>query len=88
VIRAGLGIAGPGSDETSRRHKAYRLLRSLELPPAKRIADWSSNLTEAELGRHVLALPRVDLQAPDGVARDSLDRALAMDVATTFRTIS
>jgi asparagine synthase (glutamine-hydrolysing) len=81
VIRAGLSVVGPDSDETSRRHKAYRLLRSLKLPAAERFADWSSNLTEAELARHVLALPRLDPPELDGVARDPLDRALAMDVA-------
>jgi asparagine synthase (glutamine-hydrolysing) len=81
VIRVGQSVVGPDSDETSRRHKAYRLLRSLELPAAERFADWSSNLTEAELARHVSALPRLELPEPDGVARDPLDRALAMDVA-------
>jgi asparagine synthase (glutamine-hydrolysing) len=81
VIRAGLSVVGPDSDGMSRRHKAHRLLRSLELAPAERFADWSSNLTDAELRRHVSALPRVDIPEPAGVARDSLDRALAMDVA-------
>ena len=81
VIRAGLGAVGPDNDETSRRHKAYRLLRSLELPSAARFADWSSNLTEAEFVRHVSALPRVDLAQPDSVPRDPLDQALAMDIA-------
>ena len=81
MIAAGLRMVRAGAEEKALGHKVFRLLRSLELDPGERYADWSGTLTASERGRLVrFSAPAVQ---PDLAATAShpLDVALATDVS-------
>ena len=80
LIGAGMRMVRAGAEEKDLGHKVFRLLRSLELSPAERYADWSGTLTASDRRRLVrVSAPAIQ---PDLAATAShpLDVALATDV--------
>ena len=81
LIGAGMRMVRAGAEEKAVGHKVFRLLRSLELGPAERYADWSGTLTAAERGRLVrVSAPGVQPELA-ATASHPLDVALATDVS-------
>jgi asparagine synthase (glutamine-hydrolysing) len=77
-------VGSESAHPMSTRHKAYRFLRSIELDPEQRYAEWTAVLSSQE--RATLA-PRLGDAAPfhpPGVATTALDRALATDLARSM----
>ena len=70
----------------STRHKLYRFLRSVELEPGERYAEWTAVLTPA--GAHARVSPALRARASrsirPGASRNPLDRALAVDLARSL----
>lgn len=81
LIGAAMRMVGAGAEEKAIGHKLFRLLRSLELSPAERYADWSGTLTASERRRlaHVSA-PGIQPELA-ATASHPLDVALATDVS-------
>jgi asparagine synthase (glutamine-hydrolysing) len=81
LIALGMRMARAGSEEKALGHKVFRALRSLELEPTERYADWSGTLTAAE--RRRIALVSAPGIQPELAATAShpLDIALATDVS-------
>lgn len=70
-----------GPDEKTLGHKLFRLVRSMEQPPAQRFADWSSTLTENERSRIAPRLMPTATLERRTLANDPLDAALAADLS-------
>jgi asparagine synthase (glutamine-hydrolysing) len=84
---AGLGATTLGSElahPMSMRHKLYRFLRSVELEPGERYAEWTAVLTPAERASVSPALERAPRFDPPGRIATALDRALAVDLARSL----
>jgi asparagine synthase (glutamine-hydrolysing) len=84
---AGAGAGRIGSERAhpmATRHKLYRFLRSIELDPAQRYAEWTAVLSPVERAALAPGLPSVALPAPPGRARSTLDRALAVDLSRSL----
>ncbi len=84
---AGSGSSRLGSDSAhpmSVRHKLYRFLRAIELAPDDRYAEWTAVLSREERGAVSPGLPPAPLASPPGLARRTLDRALATDLAKSL----
>jgi asparagine synthase (glutamine-hydrolysing) len=84
---AGLGANRLGSElahPMSTRHKVYRFLRSVELEPGDRYAEWTAVLSPAERAGVSPALQRAPRFEPAGQVSSPLDRALAVDLARSL----
>ena len=81
LVEAAMRMAHAGSEEKAVGHKVYRLLRSLELGPTERYADWSGTLTAAERGRLARAASPAIQPELAAAASHPLDVALATDVS-------
>lgn len=81
LMRAGDVVAVAAAHEHDSRYRLHRFLRSLEMAPEERFADWSSAMTAGQ--RRILAPGTESLAVaiPEGKVRHPLDRALAADVA-------
>jgi asparagine synthase (glutamine-hydrolysing) len=90
--RAARGAAGMGANRLgselahpmSNRHKLYRFLRSIELEPGERYAEWTAVLSPAERTSVSPALAQAPRFEPRGRVANPLDRALAVDVARSL----
>jgi asparagine synthase (glutamine-hydrolysing) len=80
VLRSAAGMISDG-EAKSARQKIYRFLKSVQLDPDDRYADWAGILPRDEVAALApeLGAPHVVLGA--GRASNPLDRALAADVA-------
>ena len=86
------GLAGSGAGRLgselahpmSARHKLYRFLKSIELEPGERYAEWTAVLSPEERAALTPGLPRAARFAPPGRAHSTLDRALAVDLARSL----
>jgi asparagine synthase (glutamine-hydrolysing) len=78
--RLGSELAHP----MSKRHKLYRFLRSVELEPGERYAEWTAVLSPAERATVSPALERAPRFDPPGRIASALDRALAVDLARSL----
>ncbi|MGB9183133.1 MAG: asparagine synthase (glutamine-hydrolyzing) [Solirubrobacteraceae bacterium] len=84
---AGAGATRLGSElahPMSVRHKLYRFLRSIELEPGQRYAEWTAVLSPAERAALSPGLPGAAPYIPPGRSRHTLDRALAVDLARSL----
>ncbi len=81
IVNGGLKLVRAGGEEKATGHKIFRLLRSLELDPSARYADWAGTMTSAERAQAVRATAPGISPALAGNARHPLDVALATDVA-------
>jgi asparagine synthase (glutamine-hydrolysing) len=84
---AGRGSRTLGSEAAhpmSTRHKLYRFLRSIELDPDERYAEWTAVLSPAERSTLTPGLPPITRYRPPGRAERTLDRALAVDLARSL----
>jgi asparagine synthase (glutamine-hydrolysing) len=84
---AGGGAGRLGSElahPMSIRHKLYRFLRAIELEPGERYAEWTAVLSSEERAALSPGLPRASRFEPPGRARQTLDRALAVDLARSL----
>jgi asparagine synthase (glutamine-hydrolysing) len=88
VRRASLGAARRFASESahpmSTRHKLHRFLRSVELGPRERYAEWTAVLSADERAALAPGLGRPTPLTPPGRARTTLDRALAVDLAMSL----
>jgi asparagine synthase (glutamine-hydrolysing) len=86
--RASVGAARRLGSESahpmSTRHKLHRFLRSVELGPRERYAEWTSVLSADERAALVPGLVRPAPWSPAGRSRTPLDRALAIDLAKSL----
>lgn len=81
VAHVAEAAADAAGHEKSARHKLHRLLRSLELTPEERFADWSSVMSASQRAALVPGAGPAPPADPLGEVRHPLDRALAADVA-------
>ena len=84
---AGHGAARLGSESAhpmSGRHKLYRFLRAIELDPDERYREWTAVLGPAERAAVSPSLPVAPRSEAPGIARRTLDRALAVDLSTSL----
>jgi asparagine synthase (glutamine-hydrolysing) len=77
-------VGGELAHPMSARHKAFRFLRSIELDPGERYAEWTAVLSPDERAALSPGLPRVSRWDPPGHAKTTLDRALAVDLARSL----
>jgi asparagine synthase (glutamine-hydrolysing) len=84
---AGQGSQWLGSDSAhpmSIRHKVHRFLGSIEEDPPRRYAEWTAVLSSSERAALSPELGAAMSFDPPGIARESLDRALATDLARSL----
>lgn len=85
--RAGAAAGRLGSElahPMSTRHKLFRFLRALNLEPGERYAEWTAVLTPNERQALSPGLQRAAPYRPPGRSSETLDRALAVDVARSL----
>ncbi|MGA2011221.1 MAG: asparagine synthase-related protein, partial [Solirubrobacteraceae bacterium] len=84
---AGSGAGRTGGElahPMSARNKLYRFLRTIELDPGQRYAEWTAVLSPDERAALSPGLPAVAGYQPPGRATSALDRALAVDLARSL----
>jgi asparagine synthase (glutamine-hydrolysing) len=77
-------VASASAHPMSLRHKLYRALRTIELEPGERYAEWTAVLSPDERTALSPVLPRVWPADPPGWAGTTLDRALAVDISKSL----
>jgi asparagine synthase (glutamine-hydrolysing) len=82
--RASRTLGDPQAHPMAPRQRLYRFLRAVELEPGERYLEWTSVLGAAERAALLAGLPPAPRPAPRGIAREPLDRALALDIATSL----